>query len=140
MQCVMTVVLPAMIEAALVRHARESWPQECCGLLIGSRGVIAEARPVPNRALDPTRQYEIDPRDLLGAVRAARGRGLEVIGAYHSHPRSPARPSPTDAAGGFEDFLFVIVGLTGADAEVTAWRWMAGNFASVPLVRTEEQR
>lgn len=136
----MVVVLPAAIEAALVRHARETWPEECCGLLIGTREAIAEAHPVPNRAADPMRQYQIDARDLLDALRAARRRGLELMGAYHSHPRSAARPSPTDEAEGFEDFLFVIVGLTGDDAEVTAWRWTAGNFASVPLVRRGEQR
>jgi proteasome lid subunit RPN8/RPN11 len=58
-----------------------------------------------------------------------------VIGAYHSHPRSAAAPSATDAAQGFGDFVFVIVGLAAEPPELTAWVWAGGNFAAVPLVR-----
>ena len=123
------------IEAALVAHARRAAPDECCGLLIGTPAEVVEAVAVRNLADDPTTRYSIDPRDHLQALRSARQRGLQVIGAYHSHPRSAARPSPRDAAEAFSDFVFVSVGLASEPPELRAWTWTDGNFAPVPLVR-----
>ena len=123
------------VEAAIVVHARAEAPRECCGLLIGTGAEVIEAVAARNLSEQPETRYLIDPRDHLLAIREARARGLRVVGAYHSHPRSAATPSATDAADGFSHFLFVIVGLVGARPEVTAWIWADGNFTAVPLVR-----
>ena len=123
------------VEAAIVAHARVEAPRECCGLLIGTAAAILESSAAANIADDPLRRYLVDPHDHLRAIRAARARGLEVIGAYHSHPRCAAVPSSTDAAEGFDNFVFVIAGLGAEPPELTAWRWAGGNFAAVPLVR-----
>jgi proteasome lid subunit RPN8/RPN11 len=128
-------MLASGVEAAMVAHARQTAPAECCGLLIGSSAEIVEAVAARNSAADPRRRYVIDPQDHLQALRAARRRGLDVVGAYHSHVHSEARPSPTDAAEAFGDFLFVIVGLGHDPPEVTAWIWAEGNFMPVSLVR-----
>jgi desampylase len=129
------VTLPDAVAHAIVRHARETAPAECCGLLLGDDASITAAVRAGNTAADPTRQYVVDPHDHFAAIRRARASGQQVLGAYHSHPRSPAVPSPTDAAAAFERFLFVIVGLAADPPELTAWRWVSGNFAAVPLVR-----
>ena len=129
----MTIV--ADVEAAIVAHARATAPEECCGLLLGDAGGIRDAAPARNIADDPVRRYLIDPVDHLAAIRAGRSRALEVIGAYHSHPRSAALPSATDAAEAFGGFVFVIVGLAAEPPELRAWRWDNGNFTAVPLVR-----
>ena len=130
--------LPATVEAAIVAQAVGAAPQECCGLLIGSAGEVVEAWPASNAADDPQRRYLVDPQDHLRALRSARARGLDVIGAYHSHPRSTAEPSPTDASAAFGDFFWVIVGLGGPATCVTAWWWDDGNFVPVTLVRSPE--
>jgi desampylase len=132
------VAFPEAVEAALVAHARAAAPAECCGLLIGTADEVVDAVTARNVADDPAARYLIDPRDHLQALRAARRSGLDVIGAYHSHPRSAARPSQTDAAEAFAEFLFVIVGLATEPPEVTGWIWADGNFAAVPLVRFPE--
>ena len=129
------MTLPGGVEAAIIAHARQEAPQECCGLLIGDDTRMIAAVRARNIAETPTRRYLIDPRDHLKAIRTARERGLQVIGAYHSHPQSPAVPSATDAAEGFGQFLYVIVGLAPEPPELTAWTWADGNFAAVPLVR-----
>lgn len=129
--------LPAVVETAMVSHARRTAPAECCGLLLGTADTIVEARPVQNVAGDAVRHYAIDPVEHIEAIRDARRRQLEVVGAYHSHPRSAARPSATDAEQAFSHFLFVIVGLDHETADVRGWRWHQGNFAPVPLVRVE---
>jgi proteasome lid subunit RPN8/RPN11 len=123
------------VTAAILQHARQVVPHECCGLLIGHDDVISRAVAARNRAADPTTRYVIDPRDHFAAVRAARAQSLDVIGGYHSHPRSTATPSATDAAEAFSNFLFLIVGLGVDPPQLTAWRWIDGNFDPVPLVR-----
>ena len=137
MSCEPAVTLPAAVEARIIAHARQAAPAECCGLLLGTPLAIHEARPAPNAADDVVRQYRIDPREHLEAIREARRRAWDVIGAYHSHPRTAALPSPTDAREAFGGFVFVIVGFEAGRPDVRAWRWQEGNFASVPLVRVE---
>ena len=123
------------VEAAILEHARAEAPRECCGLLLGTATAILDSRAAANIADDPLRQYLVDPRDHLNAIREARARGWQVIGAYHSHPQSAAVPSATDAMEGFGNFVFVIAGLAAEPPEVTAWAWSDGNFTAVPLVR-----
>lgn len=83
---------------------------ECCGLLIGTPAGIESVHRAENVRESPMR-YLVRPDDHFRAIRLARARGLEVIGAYHSHPSGRPRPSATDrdeAQG--EDFLYVIAG------------------------------
>lgn len=70
-------------------------------------------------------------------MRVARSRGLEIVGAYHSHVASPPRPSEIDRAEAFPGFLFLIVSLAEPSApELAAWELDDGNFVAVSLVRT----
>jgi desampylase len=130
---------PAVL-VSIEAHARRDAPHECCGLLIGSGSRIDETVAVENRAADPTRRYEIDPGDYLGAIRRCRGTARSVIGAYHSHPRSAAEPSETDLAAAFADFLFVIAGPVAGDLPllIRAFRMEGGNFRPVRLVPDAE--
>jgi proteasome lid subunit RPN8/RPN11 len=87
--------------ASLRRHGEETYPHECCGILLGERtGDVKTVRavvPCGNTRTDsPQNRYGIDPRDLIRVQREARERGLEIIGFYHSHPDHPARWSSTD--------------------------------------------
>src|SRR5690349_19916771 len=99
----------------MIAHARAEAPRECCGLLIGNGTTIDEAVRTTN--IEPgTTRYRIDPADHFRLIKALRGTGREIVGAYHSHPRSPARPSPTDVAeSSGEGFLYVIVSLMSPD-------------------------
>lgn len=126
---------------AIVRHAAESWPEECCGLLIGDGAAIVEARPARNVATDPRRRFRIDPADHFSALRSARRSGWRVCGAYHSHPKSAPTPSETDLAEAFDDeeFVHVIVRPGArpalAGAEVAAYRFSGKNVVPARLVR-----
>jgi proteasome lid subunit RPN8/RPN11 len=129
------VTLAARAEAAIVQHARAAAPEECCGLLLGRRLDIVEAVAARNTSPQPLIRYTVEPRDYFAAIRLARSRNLEIIGAYHSHPRHSARPSATDAAEAIEDFIFVIVSLAAEPPDLRAWHWLDGNFAALPIVR-----
>jgi proteasome lid subunit RPN8/RPN11 len=112
----------------VVSHARETVPAECCGVLLGAHEVVMEARPARNLATDPNR-FLIDPKDHIDARREARAHGLDVVGFYHSHPRSAAVPSPTDLAeASYPDHLYLIVGLASPQPEVRLYRLTAGTY------------
>src|SRR5207247_10478091 len=83
----------------LVAHAHDGRPTEGCGLIAtapGSPKVECVYR--CGNAAASSRLYELDPLDHLKADRDAEGRGLEIVGVYHSHTHTDAYPSPTDVA------------------------------------------
>lgn len=131
------MTIPSHLASTIVAHARREQPRECCGLLLGSPSRIADVIPTRNVAEQPDARYIIDPVHHFVAIRLARRRGVQVVGAYHSHVASAARPSPADRDEAFAEFLFLIVSLTNPSApDLTAWRLDDGNFVPVSLVRT----
>ncbi len=88
---------------ALRQHGEETYPHECCGVLLGQmredeRVVISIARAGNTRTDSAHNRYNIDPRELVRIQREGRERGEDIVGFYHSHPDHPARWSPTDLA------------------------------------------
>jgi proteasome lid subunit RPN8/RPN11 len=89
---------------AIRKHGEETYPHECCGVLLGhvdkdgTRVVASIARAGNTRGDSPHNRYNIDPRDQIRIQREGRERGEDVIGYYHSHPDHPARWSSTDLA------------------------------------------
>ena len=68
-------------------------------------------------------------------MRTARARALEIVGFYHSHPRSAAEPSSRDVAEfDYPDHLYVIVSLRAEPADVRLFRFVSGNFQPVSFV------
>lgn len=89
--------------AEIRRHGEETYPHECCGVLLGHidgdlRTVTSTARCVNTRTDSPQNRYHIDPRELVRIQREGRERDEDVIGFYHSHPDHPAQWSQTDLA------------------------------------------
>jgi proteasome lid subunit RPN8/RPN11 len=85
------------------RHGEETYPHECCGVLLGlskngANEVQAVVRAGNTRTDSAHNRYNIAPQELIRIQRQARERGLDIVGFYHSHPDHPARWSPTDFA------------------------------------------
>lgn len=117
---------------AILAHARDEAPLECCGLLLGGAKRLVAAVRGRNLLASPTR-FQLDPQDHFAALRLARGRGVDIVGTYHSHPASPAVPSPRDLReASYPDFLYLIAGLP--DEDIRAYRLRDGNFRRVELV------
>jgi proteasome lid subunit RPN8/RPN11/GNAT superfamily N-acetyltransferase len=89
---------------ALRRHGEETYPHECCGVLLGrmesenERIVTSIARTGNTRTDSPQNRYNINPKDLIRIQREGRERGEDIVGFYHSHPDHPAQWSKTDFA------------------------------------------
>ena len=88
---------------ALRTHGEETYPHECCGVLLGqmdgdTRVVTSTARAGNTRTDSAHNRYNIDPKDLIRIQREGRDRGEDIVGFYHSHPDHPAQWSKTDFA------------------------------------------
>jgi desampylase len=127
--------LRAEVCDAIVAHARETAPAECCGLFLGREEEIVEAVRAGNIAADPASRFLIDPIDHFAAIRTARVRSLDIVGFYHSHPRSAAEPSARDLAEfDYPDHLYAIVSLRTEPGEIRLFRFASGNFQPVSFV------
>jgi proteasome lid subunit RPN8/RPN11 len=107
------------------RHGEETYPHECCGVLLGimndvTRTVISVARCGNTRQDSPHNRYHIDPKELVRIQREGRERGEDIVGFYHSHPDHPARWSQTDLAEAhWIGCSYVITSVAQGRAEIT---------------------
>jgi proteasome lid subunit RPN8/RPN11 len=88
---------------AMRAHGEETYPHECCGVLLGKSdgdgNHVAQIVRAGNTRTDSAHnRYNIAPQELVKIQRQARGLGLDIVGFYHSHPDHPAQWSPTDFA------------------------------------------
>lgn len=122
---------------AIREHLAREYPREGCGLLVGEGGcderTIEYAVPARNEERDPHR-YAIAPETFLEAEKAARQRGLEVVGFFHSHPDLEARPSQSDVAEGWSHYTYLIVSVRAGECRsMTAWRFDGRTFVPETL-------
>ena len=100
----------------MLAHARETYPNECCGAMLGELDdgskIVSVAMPLENAfAGARAARYELSPEDLLAADRAARERNLDLIGIYHSHPDCDAYFSTTDLKNSCPWYSFVVLSI-----------------------------
>ena len=102
--------------AAMVAHARQTYPNECCGAMLGTiddeNKMVRVAMPLQN-AFEGAQaaRYELRPEDLLAADKAARERKMDLIGIYHSHPDCDAYFSKTDLQNSCPWYSFVVLSI-----------------------------
>src|SRR5919206_1322602 len=143
----MTLIFPERLKQELIAHAHDGNPEEVCGILAGREDRVERVFRVSNTADAVTEDrdvfrdrntgapargrkavhYYMDPRDQLRVYNQIDALGLEVVGYYHSHTHTEARPSPTDIrlANDLAAY-YVLVSLTEQPA-VRAWRINKGE-------------
>src|SRR5436305_6725448 len=110
------------------RHAATSYPEECCGVLIGRASdevtVVERVLSVGNERQDSRHnRFLISPETVLAAQKEARALGLDVVGYYHSHPDHPARPSDFDREHAWPWVSYLIVSVQKKQvADTRSWR------------------
>lgn len=118
------LVIEASVEAHIRVHAAETYPNECCGALIGAGQRVTEGFSLPNKTDEgPRRRFLVTPNDYRAAENRATETGQELMGFYHSHPDHPARPSQYDLDHAWPSFAYVIVAVAkGQPQAMTSWR------------------
>ncbi len=125
----------------LVALAEGSPAAEVCGLLVSGAGGEVEPWPITNASATPATAFELEPRELLGALRRLEAAGGRLVAVYHSHLAGGADLSPRDLAGALVDgtpvlpgAAQVVVALEGGQARrVRAHRWTGQGFEPVDL-------
>jgi len=119
--------MPANAFEAIRAHGRETYPEECCGALLGTiedgHARVARIERMANAREDERRRrYTIHPREYMRVERLAEAKGLALIGFYHSHPDHRAAPSEYDREHAFTFFHYLVLGVaSGEPGELTAW-------------------
>jgi len=103
------VWIPRQVLTELYEHARESEPEECCGLVLSEgklrygRAVRCQNEMTRRHGEDPERfprdsraAYYMSVRDVLEVSREADRRSERVTAVYHSHVGAAAYLSEID--------------------------------------------
>ncbi len=119
------LTLPQPVWAALRAHGEETYPYECCGVLLGrfegeTTAVDSAVRAGNTRTDSAHNRYGIAPAELVKIQRQARECSLDIVGFYHSHPDHPAQWSATDfAEAHWLGCSYVITAVEGGRAAAT---------------------
>ncbi|WP_059370860.1 Mov34/MPN/PAD-1 family protein [Treponema endosymbiont of Eucomonympha sp.] len=127
------ICLPAECEAYIKQAGEAAYPNECCGILVGTvRGIGVKAvdRLVPVRnafgAEEQYHRFQIEADDLFKAEQESRKLRKEVVGFYHSHPDHAASPSDFDRTRAFPFYSYIIVAVGKGQAnDMTSWELAA---------------
>jgi proteasome lid subunit RPN8/RPN11 len=120
-------------EEQIRTEGKRTYPNECCGILLGNvdesgRREVVEVLPVHNgrEAEEQYHRFVIEPEDFLAGERAAREKGLGVIGFYHSHPDHPPMPSDYDREHALPWYSYIILAVDrGHAGTITSWELAA---------------
>jgi proteasome lid subunit RPN8/RPN11 len=121
---VKAVHLPEKLLSEIRAHAREAYPEECCGFLIGpanepeqiaERTILALERAGNEFEGERRRRFLIPPEELRILERRLEKTGQVVVGFYHSHPDHPARPSRFDQDHAWPWYSYLVMAVTASD-------------------------
>src|SRR6266536_1659717 len=128
----MALGIPQRLLEQLRQHGEETYPHECCGILVGifaedGMRVRSVMRCGNTRTDSAHNRYQISSADLFRAQREASAQGQEIVGFYHSHPDHPARWSSTDLAEAhWTGCCYVITSVEKGKAAITNAFLLAG--------------
>jgi proteasome lid subunit RPN8/RPN11 len=117
------LIIPQHLLDRMLIHCRAAYPDEACGVLAGQGS--SPSHIYESRNLEPTPvSYLMDPAEQFRIMKDMRDKGLRMVGIFHSHPQSPAYPSPKDIRLAFyDDTAYIIVSLIDMDApDIRAFR------------------
>jgi len=108
--------------SAISSEGEKGFPNEICGVLLGTGRDITEILAIENsrEAEEQYHRFRIEPDDLFRAEKIARGKELDILGFYHSHPDSPARASDYDREYALPYYLYLILEVRGGKAKELA--------------------
>ncbi len=115
-------------DEAIRAHGASTYPDECCGALLGpAQGEVAEAFALPNEhGGERRRRFLIGPDEYRMAEKRAAETGRELLGFYHSHPDHPAIPSGFDLEHAWPNLSYIIISVkNGTPDEMRSWRLKA---------------
>ncbi len=101
----------------ITAHCAACYPHEACGILSGIANRVLKVYPMTN--IEPSSvSYYMDPGEQFRIMKEMREAGQGMVGIFHSHPQSPAVPSPKDIhLAAYDDAIYLIVGMNAGMVE-----------------------
>jgi [CysO sulfur-carrier protein]-S-L-cysteine hydrolase len=111
------ITLPRKVFDEMLAHVQAGYPNEACGVLAGAGGRVVKHYPATNSSTTPETYSEVEPRELLSISQEIDDNDWTYLAYYHSHPRTPAYPSPRDIkeAQLWPGTLYIIFSLRNQD-------------------------
>ncbi|MGQ0679222.1 MAG: Mov34/MPN/PAD-1 family protein [Actinomycetota bacterium] len=138
----MKLTIPQQIYDGMVDHCKQGFPNEACGFMGGTDGLVNKLYPLTNAAASPVYYRPVD-REMIAAINDIDNSDKELVGIFHSHVASAPIPSPTDRREAhYPDAVYLIVSLLDMEAPLTKgylikktdWRDEVGEVEEVELV------
>jgi proteasome lid subunit RPN8/RPN11 len=99
-------------------HAKETYPQECSGVIVGmdvgEMKIVVDVWRAENTFEEDERghRFLIDPKEYIAFEKRAGERDMDILGVYHSHPDHPAEPSDYDREHAWPGWSYVIASVS----------------------------
>ena len=119
--------IPQQIVEAIYAQAAEEAPVEACGYLAGKGEEVTKHYPMTN--IDQSaKHFTLDPKEQFAVIKQVRIEGLDIIGVYHSHPATPARPSEEDIRLAYDPKIsYVIASLADNQKTIKSFKIKNGT-------------
>jgi proteasome lid subunit RPN8/RPN11 len=103
-------------------HAKETYPEECSGVIVGMNTgemkVVVDVWRAENTHEDErSRRFLIDPLVYMKLEQQADERDMDVLGIYHSHPDHPAEPSEYDREHAWPNLSYIIASVSSEQVD-----------------------
>lgn len=156
-----SIRIPEAMIDAMIAHARELDPYECCGLLAGKGGTVSRHYRITNTVAKDARAVEVfddadvkqlaalsastraevayfmDPKEMLAAFKDMRARELDLAVIYHSHTHSPAYPSMTDIGlAYYPEAAYLVISLENKSAPYFRTFWIKEKQVTPATIET----
>lgn len=113
----------------IVKHAKDNYPQEVCGIIAGTNNKAKKIYKMKNVSDKPEICYFMAPEEQLKVFKEMRNIKLEMLSIYHSHTCSEAYPSSRDIEMAYyPEADYVIISLQNLNKpEIRAYKITAGK-------------
>lgn len=133
--------IPEDLAQAMIAHAQQEYPRECCGVLAGPDGQARKLYRLTNVDPDPVMRYAADPKELKRVSDELFDLDWDISVIYHSHTHTPAFPSSTDVdRATYPDAVYALVSLVDrSNPDLRAFRILEGRIEELSVVRTTQE-
>jgi proteasome lid subunit RPN8/RPN11 len=128
------LIIPSHLLDEIIKHCKEEYPKEACGILAGKDGIVHKVYKMKNIE-QSVFSYMMEPGEQFIVMKEMRENSLEMTVIYHSHPYADAYPSPRDINLAFyQDSFYMIVSLIYGEPLIKVFEIKDNMFKEVDIL------
>lgn len=128
------ILLTQQHQKMIIDQAVKGDPFEICGLIAGIKNRSKKVYPITNIENSPT-SFRMSPQEQLNALLDIENNNFDLLAIYHSHPKGPAHPSPTDIEKSYDpNTPNIIISFNEDNWELNAFSITGSQYQRVKLI------